>query len=78
MSNRFVSGGTIGSSGDLPNDTSTENATPLHNAAKSSEWEAVQQELDAERRRREEQRVKSVTGEGERSLYDVLQANKGT
>ncbi|KAK2056193.1 hypothetical protein LY76DRAFT_595403 [Colletotrichum caudatum] len=42
---------------------------------KAAEWEVVQSELEAERRRREEARVKSVEG-GERSLYDVLQANK--
>ncbi|KAJ0329503.1 hypothetical protein COL5a_004064 [Colletotrichum fioriniae] len=42
---------------------------------KSAEWEIVQKELDAERKRREEARVKSVEG-GEKSLYDVLQANK--
>ncbi|KAK1979275.1 N-terminal domain of NEFA-interacting nuclear protein NIP30-domain-containing protein [Colletotrichum cereale] len=42
---------------------------------KNAEWEIVQRELEAERKRREEARVKSVEG-GERSLYDVLQANK--
>ncbi|KAF9873784.1 hypothetical protein CkaCkLH20_08894 [Colletotrichum karsti] len=42
---------------------------------KNAEWEAVQKELEADRRRREEARVKAVEG-GERSLYDVLQANK--
>ncbi|KXH35238.1 hypothetical protein CSIM01_11192 [Colletotrichum simmondsii] len=44
-------------------------------AKKSAEWDLVQKELDAERKRREEARVKSVEG-GEKSLYDVLQANK--
>ncbi|GJC92687.1 nefa-interacting nuclear protein [Colletotrichum higginsianum] len=42
---------------------------------KNAEWEIVQRELEAERKRREEARLKSVEG-GERSLYDVLQANK--
>ncbi|GKT54587.1 NEFA-interacting nuclear protein [Colletotrichum tofieldiae] len=42
---------------------------------KNAEWEIVQRELEAERKRREEARIKSVEG-GERSLYDVLQANK--
>lgn len=46
-------------------------------AKKNTEWEAVQKELEAERRRREEARVKAVEGGGEKSLYDVLQANKG-
>ncbi|OHE94919.1 hypothetical protein CORC01_09838 [Colletotrichum orchidophilum] len=44
-------------------------------AKKSAEWEIVQRELEAERKRREEARIKSVEG-GEKSLYDVLQANK--
>ena len=44
--------------------------------AKNIEWEAVQKELDAERKRREEARHKAASGE-EKSLYDILQANKG-
>jgi len=43
---------------------------------KQAEWEAVQRELEAERRRREEQRAKMAAGE-EKSLYAILQANKG-
>lgn len=80
MSNRFVSAGTIGSSGELSKDTGAAAAPteqPLYDSAKNKEWETVQKELDAERRRREEQRVKAATGEGEQSLYDILQANKG-
>ncbi|KAH7022633.1 N-terminal domain of NEFA-interacting nuclear protein NIP30-domain-containing protein [Ilyonectria destructans] len=80
MSSRFVSGGTISSSGevskDAPASDSTASAKPLHAGAKSKEWEAVQQELEADRRRREEQRVKAASGEGERSLFDILEANK--
>ncbi|KAF4467539.1 nefa-interacting nuclear nip30 [Fusarium albosuccineum] len=79
MSSRFVSAGKIGSSGELSKDangTAPATEQPLHDAARSKEWEAVQQELEAERQRREEQRVKAATGEGEKSLYDVLQANK--
>ncbi|KAI5466694.1 N-terminal domain of NEFA-interacting nuclear protein NIP30-domain-containing protein [Mariannaea sp. PMI_226] len=81
MSGRFVSVGTIDSSGevvkDAPNgESSIAAAKPLVDSEKSKQWEAVQQELEAERRRREEQRVKAASGEGERSLYDVLQANK--
>lgn len=45
-------------------------------AKKNAEWEIVQRELDAERKRREEARIKSVEG-GEKSLYDILEANKG-
>ncbi|KAK1484491.1 hypothetical protein CTAM01_12996 [Colletotrichum tamarilloi] len=86
---RFVSAGAINAeTGEaVPQDTT---ATPATNAGasaagsapksapeskKSAEWDLVQKELDAERRRREEARVKSVEG-GEKSLYDVLQANK--
>ncbi|KAF7535253.1 hypothetical protein G7Z17_g13239 [Cylindrodendrum hubeiense] len=80
MSSRFVSGGTISSSGEVSKDApvanSTADAKPLHAGAKSKEWEAVQQELEAERRQREEQRVKAASGEGERSLFDILEANK--
>jgi hypothetical protein len=81
MSNRFVSAGKIGSSGEtLTEAKSTESSAdrqPLHSSVKSKEWEAVQEQLEAEKKRREEQRIKSATGEGEKSLYDVLQANKG-
>ncbi|KAF5021405.1 hypothetical protein F66182_6554 [Fusarium sp. NRRL 66182] len=79
MSNRFVSAGKIGSSGEISKEadgTEPSISQPLHNPPKSKEWEAVQQELEAERKRRQEQRVKAATGEGEKSLYDILQANK--
>ncbi|KAF4445554.1 nefa-interacting nuclear protein nip30 [Fusarium austroafricanum] len=79
MSDRFVSAGKIRSCGVISKDSdSTESTTgqPLNASAKSEEWEAVQQQLETERKRREEQRIKAATGEGEKSLYDVLQANK--
>ncbi|KAH7137236.1 N-terminal domain of NEFA-interacting nuclear protein NIP30-domain-containing protein [Dactylonectria estremocensis] len=81
MSSRFVSGGTISSSGEVSKDapavsSSTADAKPLHAGAKIKEWEIVQQELEAERKRREEQRVKAASGEGERSLFEILEANK--
>ncbi|KAM5356161.1 hypothetical protein ACJ41O_002807 [Fusarium nematophilum] len=80
MSNRFVSAGTIGSSGEISKDSNTTGVAPeqqpLHDSARSKEWEVVQQELEAERQRREEQRAKAASGEGEKSLYDILQANK--
>jgi hypothetical protein len=42
------------------------------------EWEAVQKDLEEERRRRADARRVAVEGgAGERSLYEVLQANKG-
>ncbi|KAK7430783.1 hypothetical protein QQZ08_002572 [Neonectria magnoliae] len=77
MSDRFVSGGTISSGGEISKDAPVGSAAkPLHAGAKSKEWEAVQQELEADRRRREEQRIKAASGHGERSLYDILEANK--
>lgn len=84
MSSRFVSGGTIGPSGEVSRDEAGGDAAskqrrspPLAAAAtKKPEWEAVQQELEAERKRRDEARLKAAAG-GEQSLYDVLQANKG-
>ncbi|KAI3558134.1 hypothetical protein CABS01_02698 [Colletotrichum abscissum] len=86
---RFVSAGAINAeTGEaVPQDTTATPATdagastagsapkPAAESRKSAEWDLVQRELDAERRRREEARVKSVEG-GEKSLYDVLQANK--
>ena len=80
MSNRFVSAGKIGSSGEISKDANGTGSSPgqlLNDPVKSKEWEAVEKELEAERKRREEARVKAATGEGEKSLYDILQANKG-
>ncbi|KAF4510621.1 hypothetical protein G6O67_002497 [Ophiocordyceps sinensis] len=81
MSNRFVSGGTMGSGGeatqgDAANGQLQRTSPPLAAAAKMKpEWEAVQLELEADRKRREEARLKAAAG-GEQSLYDILQANK--
>lgn len=87
MSSRFVSSGTIGPSGGSGGDDdvgkadadaagAVAGATPAEDKASSDAWEAVQRELEAERRRREEQRIKAASGE-EKSLYDILQKNKG-
>ena len=46
-------------------------------SASSKEWEAVQKDLEEERRRRAEARKRDVEGGGEKSLYEILQANKG-
>ena len=43
----------------------------------NEEWEAVQRDLEAERRRREEARRAEGAPGAERSLFEVLQANKG-
>ncbi|KAL7894741.1 N-terminal domain of NEFA-interacting nuclear protein NIP30 domain-containing protein [Trichoderma sp. SZMC 28014] len=79
MSGRFVSGGTITSSGEATKDESGHEAVvaaarePL--MKKNSEWEAVQHELEEDRKKREQARA-DLAGEGQQSLYDVLQANK--
>lgn len=76
MTSRFVSGGAIdAASGEavaVPESTTSSDRA----AQKNTEWEAVQRDLDAERKRREEERNKLAAGE-ERSLFDILQANKG-
>ncbi|RFU75955.1 nefa-interacting nuclear nip30 [Trichoderma arundinaceum] len=80
MSNRFVSGGTISSSGEVSRDDSGHDAVvaaarePL--MKKDAEWEAVRHELEEDRRRREEARTRAVEEGGQQSLYDILQANK--
>ncbi|XDG10302.1 hypothetical protein ABKA04_009917 [Annulohypoxylon sp. FPYF3050] len=91
MTSRFVSGGTIAGTDQTepaPKQSSPLAATTKQEAAqwgeekeadkKTTEWEAVQRDLEADRRRREEARRAQVEGGagGERSLYDVLQANK--
>ena len=78
MSNRFVSGGTINTKSDdlQETDHKPDESKQERDQTKNPEWEAVQQELDAERRRREESRLQAAQGEG-KSLYDILQANKG-
>lgn len=76
MSSRFVSAGTISSSGEISKEAPPSTSAATSQPAKSKEWEVVQQELEAERKRRDEARAKAAAGE-ERSLYDILEANKG-
>lgn len=83
MADRFVSGGTITSSGQVSHDESGHAAVvaahrePLmKRSAAAEEWETVQHELEEERKRRERARA-DLAAEGQQSLYDVLQANKG-
>ncbi|KAG6000962.1 hypothetical protein E4U21_004858 [Claviceps maximensis] len=52
----------------------TAGKAPPHMADTSTEWAAVQKELEDARRARAAQRSRAA--EGERSLYEVLQANK--
>lgn len=78
---RFVSAGAINAEtgeavANEADKTANTTQPPAAESKKTAEWELVQKELDAERRRREEARIKAVEG-GEKSLYDVLQANKG-
>ncbi|TRX88807.1 hypothetical protein FHL15_010266 [Xylaria flabelliformis] len=84
MTSRFVSGGTI--AGDGPADEEVRKAAAEEEAGggkgpgnnkNAREWEAVQKDLDEERKRREEaRRANAEGGGGERSLYEILQANK--
>ncbi|KAI0380670.1 hypothetical protein F5Y04DRAFT_96025 [Hypomontagnella monticulosa] len=89
MTSRFVSGGTIAGQGEPSEQPPASSASAQNTgdqqwdketAKKNTEWEAVQRDLEADRRRREEARRAQVEGGagggGERSLYDVLQANK--
>jgi hypothetical protein len=94
MASRFVSGGTIIGSGDDEGAASIEKTVRDSTSAgkspgvsgsvggmsktKSIEWEAVQKDLEEQRRKRDEARRAAVEGSGgEKSLYEILQANKG-
>ncbi|KAG5980480.1 hypothetical protein E4U43_006740, partial [Claviceps pusilla] len=88
---RFISAGTILPNADAANPpiispgqhdngpASAAAAAPPpgrpHMADTSTEWAAVQKELEEGRRARAAQRSRAAEG-GERSLYEVLQANK--
>ncbi|KAI1419725.1 N-terminal domain of NEFA-interacting nuclear protein NIP30-domain-containing protein [Xylaria sp. FL1777] len=91
MTSRFVSGGVIAGDGDSANedkgkgisDDGGQRGTGMgigaeggKGTAASVEWEAVQKDLDEERRRRAEARKRDVESGGEKSLYEILQANK--
>ena len=76
MSNRFVSGGTIAADGSEAADA-PEAPERAQLPGKRNQWEAVTEELENDRKRREEERLKAASGE-EMSLYDKLQASKGT
>jgi hypothetical protein len=81
MSSRFVSGGVIDGSGEAAGGAEDVEVRDTEHkgggeAPRNAEWEAVQKELEDQRREREERRAKAASGE-ERSLYDILQANKG-
>jgi hypothetical protein len=83
MTSRFVSGGTITGDGAVETNAREPPAAGVERKESGSnvaEWEAVQKDLEEERRKRDEARRAAVEGGvagGERSLYEVLQANKG-
>jgi hypothetical protein len=90
MSSRFVSAGAIdAASGEaVPvqvldsagTASSRQDSSDGKDGGRRGEWAAVQAQLDTERKQREEERRRAANahgaGSGERSLYEVLQANK--
>ncbi|KAK3939502.1 N-terminal domain of NEFA-interacting nuclear protein NIP30-domain-containing protein [Diplogelasinospora grovesii] len=93
MSSRFVSAGSIdaatGEAASAPPPTSPTGGAVTTGTLKDKpevsktkaavEWESVQKELEADRKRREDLRLRSAAAGGaggEKSLYEVLQANK--
>ncbi len=79
MSSRFVSGGAIDA--ETGEATTAPAPPPARETAadlvvKKGEWLAVQKELEAERQQREAHRL-ATAAEPEKSLFEVLQANKG-
>lgn len=80
MSSRFVSAGQIDAgTGDAvspPLATTTTTQDTSSSSRKQAEWAAVQAQLDAEKKQREEAARADTTGAPQQSLFDVLQANK--
>lgn len=79
MSSRFVSGGTTDTkTGEIvPADPATSAAPATGSGKRSEEWAAVQAQVEEDRRRRQQQREEAASRGGEeKSLYEVLQANK--
>lgn len=83
MSSRFVSGGTTDTkTGEIvPADpaasTSAAPAATAGSGKRSEEWAAVQAQVEEDRRQRQQQREEAASRGGEeKSLYEVLQANK--
>ena len=90
MTSRFVSRGTIDAatgeavpsqgSENAGTTTSSDSSAATKEGVRQGEWAAVQAQLDAERKQREEERRRAAdahgAGSGDRSLFEVLQANK--
>ncbi|SPQ20152.1 c4a25b2a-df96-4365-8639-3b801177d029 [Thermothielavioides terrestris] len=79
MSSRFVSAGAIdaatGQATTTITTTTTTNNPPAPLTKKQQEWAAATAQLEADRQRRALQQQQQ-RGAGEKSLYEVLQANK--
>ncbi|KAK3987589.1 N-terminal domain of NEFA-interacting nuclear protein NIP30-domain-containing protein [Cladorrhinum sp. PSN332] len=74
---RFVSAGAIdATTGEAVTSSTSSASTSVNPDPKSSEWAAVTAQLESDRKRREEARVAAASGQQEKSLYEVLQANK--
>jgi molecular chaperone GrpE (heat shock protein) len=76
MANRFVSAGAIDATTGEASEAPPKAEVAAAAAANNDQWEQVQKELEEERRRREERRKAAGQG-GEKSLFEVLQENKG-
>ncbi|KAK0726664.1 N-terminal domain of NEFA-interacting nuclear protein NIP30-domain-containing protein [Apiosordaria backusii] len=82
MSSRFISAGSIDATTGTPSSseptlttTSSTTTNDSSSSKKSKEWAEVTQQLEADRQRRLAQAKREQEG-GEKSLYEVLQANK--
>lgn len=81
MSSRFVSAGAIdpttGEAAPEQEQRPASNTTAGPDVPKpNDEWVAVEKELAAERRRRDEAKAAAAAGQ-EKSLFEILEANKG-
>lgn len=82
MSSRFVSAGAIdpttGEATTQPPATTTASGTPgeTRKPPVDDNWAAVERELAEERKRKEAHKAALAAG-GEKSLFEVLEANKG-
>ncbi|KAK4199957.1 putative NEFA-interacting nuclear protein NIP30 [Triangularia verruculosa] len=80
MSSRFISAGSIDATTGTPSSEpsqATNTPPPQQDVSnrKSKEWAEVTEQLEADRQRRIQQAKQAAEG-GEKSLYEVLQANK--
>jgi hypothetical protein len=81
MSSRFVSAGAIDpTTGEAatqpPANAINESSSDPRNPASDDKWAAVERELAEEKKRKEAHKAALAAG-GEKSLFEVLEANKG-